>query len=150
MKMMGIDLGKVRTGVCVSDLSGFLAGRSVTVTANSRAELIERICRMIETERPGRVVVGLPLNMNGTEGEKARECRAFAALLQEKSGVPAVLWDERGSSVTANRILSDAGKKRNRQRAKVDAVAAQVILQNYLDYWQLHKQEEARQSRGEE
>ncbi|MBR5389961.1 MAG: Holliday junction resolvase RuvX [Clostridia bacterium] len=150
MKMMGIDLGKVRTGVCVSDLSGFLAGRSVTVTANSRAELIERICRMIEAERPGRVVVGLPLNMNGTEGEKARECRAFAALLQEKSGVPAVLWDERGSSVTANRILSDAGKKRNRQRAKVDAVAAQVILQNYLDYWQLHKQEEARQSRGEE
>lgn len=150
MKMMGIDLGKVRTGVCVSDLSGFLAGRSVTVTANSRAELIERICRMIETERPGRVVVGLPLNMNGTEGEKARECRAFAALLQEKSGVPAVLWDERGSSVTANRVLSDAGKKRNRQRAKVDAVAAQVILQNYLDYWQLHKQEEARQSRGEE
>jgi RNAse H-fold protein YqgF len=150
VKMMGIDLGKVRTGVCVSDLSGFLAGRSVTVTARSRAELIERICGMIREEKPERVVVGLPLNMNGTEGEKARECRAFASLLQEQAGVETVLWDERGSSVTANRILSDAGKKRGKQRARVDAVAAQVILQSYLDHWQSHKQEEARQSRGEE
>ena len=85
-------------------------------------------------------MLGLPLNMNGTEGPKAAECRAFAAQLQEACGMEVVLWDERCSSVTANRILSDAGKKRGKQRARVDAVAAQVILQGYLDYYNLHKE----------
>lgn len=139
MKMMGIDLGQARTGVCVSDLSGFLAGRSVTVAEHGRERLLDAIQKLIDEERPGRIVVGLPLNMNGTEGPKAQECRAFAKELQEKCGVETVLWDERGSSVTANRILSDAGKKRGKQRARVDAVAAQVILQSYLDYYNLHK-----------
>ena len=133
MKIMGIDLGKARTGVCVSDLSGFLAGRSITIAEHNRERLLEAICKEIEAEKPGRIVVGLALNMNGTEGPKALECREFAARLQEKSGLEVVLWDERGSSVTANRILSDAGKKRDKQRARVDAVAAQVILQSYLD-----------------
>lgn len=137
MKIMGIDLGKARTGVCVSDLSGFLAGRAVTIAEHSRQRLLEAICQEIDREKPGRIVVGLPLNMNGTEGPKAQESRDFAARLQEACGLEVVLWDERGSSVTANRILSDAGKKRARQRARVDAVAAQVILQSYLDYCNL-------------
>lgn len=139
MKIMGIDLGKARTGVCVSDLSGFLAGRSVTIAEHNRERLLQAICKEIEAEKPGRIVVGLALNMNGTEGPKALECRAFAAQLQEKSGLEVVLWDERGSSVTANRILSDAGKKRDKQRARVDAVAAQVILQSYLDFYNMQK-----------
>jgi putative Holliday junction resolvase len=138
MKIMGIDLGKARTGVCVSDLSGFLAGRSITIAEHNRQRLLEAICAEIEKEKPGRIVVGLPLNMNGTEGPKALECREFAAQLEEAFGLPVVLWDERGSSVTANRILSDAGKKRGKQRAKVDAVAASIILQSYLDWLQLH------------
>lgn len=140
--MMGIDLGTARTGVCVSDLSGFLAGRSVTLAEHNRQRLLEAVCREIDREKPERIVVGLALNMNGTEGPKAQECRAFAAQLQEACGLEVVLWDERGSSVTANRILSDAGKKRQKQRAKVDAVAAQVILQSYLDYYNLHKNNE--------
>ena len=134
MKIMGIDLGKARTGVCVSDLSGFLAGRSITIAEHNRERLLEAVCKEIQAEKPGRIVVGLALNMNGTEGPKALECREFAAQLREKSGLEVVLWDERGSSVTANRILSDAGKKRDKQRARVDAVAAQVILQSYLDF----------------
>ena len=134
MKMMGIDLGQARTGVCVSDLSGFLAGRSITIPEHNRQRLLAAICREIEAEKPERIVLGLPLNMNGTEGPKAAECRAFAAQLQEACGLEVVLWDERCSSVTANRILSDAGKKRGKQRARVDAVAAQVILQGYLDF----------------
>ena len=137
MKIMGIDLGKARTGVCVSDLSGFLAGRSITITEHNRERLLAAVCKEIEAEKPGRIVVGLALNMNGTEGPKALECREFAAQLQEKCGLEVVLWDERGSSVTANRILSDAGKKRDKQRARVDAVAAQVILQSYLDFWNM-------------
>ena len=139
MKIMGIDLGKARTGVCVSDLSGFLAGRSVTIAEHNRERLLQAICKEIEAEKPGRIVVGLALNMNGTEGPKALECREFAAQLREKSGLEVVLWDERGSSVTANRILSDAGKKRDKQRARVDAVAAQVILQSYLDFYNMQK-----------
>ena len=139
MKIMGIDLGKARTGVCVSDLSGFLAGRSITIAEHNRERLLEAICKEIEAEKPGRIVVGLALNMNGTEGPKALECREFAAQLREKSGLGVVLWDERGSSVTANRILSDAGKKRDKQRARVDAVAAQVILQSYLDFYNMQK-----------
>ena len=139
MKIMGIDLGKARTGVCVSDLSGFLAGRSITIAEHNRERLLEAVCKEIQAEKPGRIVVGLALNMNGTEGPKALECREFAAQLRERSGLEVVLWDERGSSVTANRILSDAGKKRDKQRARVDAVAAQVILQSYLDFYNMQK-----------
>lgn len=138
MKIMAIDLGTVRTGLAFSDLSGFLAGRSLTITEHSRQRLLEAIGKELAAERPARIVVGLPLNMNGTEGPKALECREFAAQLETASGLPVVLWDERGSSVTANRILSDAGKKRGKQRARVDAVAAGVILQSYLDWMQLH------------
>ena len=87
MKMMGIDLGQARTGVCVSDLSGFLAGRSITIPEHNRQRLLAAICREIEAEKPERIVLGLPLNMNGTEGPKAAECRAFAAQLQEACGL---------------------------------------------------------------
>ena len=142
MKIMGIDLGQARTGVCVSDLSGFLAGRSITIAQHNRDKLLEEICREVESEKPGRIVVGLPLNMNGTEGPKALECREYAARIAQATGVETLLWDERGTSVTANRILSDAGKKRSKQRARVDAVAAQIILQSYLDYYNLHKDKE--------
>lgn len=142
MKIMGIDLGKARTGVCVSDLSGFLAGRSITIIEHNRQRLLEAICREIQQEKPARVVVGLALNMNGTEGPKALECREFAQQLHDACGLEVVLWDERGSSVTANRILSDAGKKRDKQRQRVDAVAAQVILQSYLDFCNLQKKRE--------
>ncbi len=137
MKFMSIDLGKARTGVCVSDLSGFLAGRAITITEHNRQRLLEAILQEISREKPEKLVVGLALNMNGTEGPKALECREFASQLQEASGLEVILWDERGSSVTANRILSDAGKKRDKQRARVDAVAAQVILQSYLDFYNL-------------
>ncbi len=142
MKIMGIDLGQARTGVCVSDLSGFLAGRSITIAQHNRDKLLEEICREAAAEKPGRIVVGLPLNMNGTEGPKALECREYAARIAQATGVETLLWDERGTSVTANRILSDAGKKRGKQRARVDAVAAQIILQSYLDYYNLHKDKE--------
>ena len=142
MKIMGIDLGQARTGVCVSDLSGFLAGRSITIAQHNRDKLLEEICREAAAEKPGRIVVGLPLNMNGTEGPKALECREYAARIAQATGVETLLWDERGTSVTANRILSDAGKKRGKQRARVDAVAALIILQSYLDDYNLHKDKE--------
>ena len=88
MKIMAIDLGTARTGLAFSDLSGFLAGRSITVTEHARSRLLEAICKEIAVEKPGRIVVGLPLNMNGTEGPRAEKCRVFAGLLQEACGLP--------------------------------------------------------------
>ena len=133
MKIAAVDLGDVRTGLAFSDLTGFIAGRAVTITANSRAELIEKICNELKAERAEKVVVGLPLNMDGSEGDRAQKARAFGQLLGEACSLPIVMWDERGTSVTANRLLSDAGKKRGKQRQKVDAVAASIILQSFLD-----------------
>lgn len=133
MKVMAIDLGDVRTGVAFSDVTGFLAGRSETITCRDRDMLLEKIAGLAEKEAPGEIVIGLPLNMDGTEGPRAGKSRVFGAMVHDKTGLPVFYCDERGSSITANRILSDAGKKRGRQRAKVDAVAAAVILQSYLD-----------------
>ena len=133
MKVAAVDFGDVRTGLAFSDLTGFIAGRALTLTANSKAELIEKICTELKAERAQKVVVGLPLTMDGTEGERALKARAFALELEAACALPVVMWDERGTSVTANRLLSDAGKKKGKQRAKVDAVAASIILQAFLD-----------------
>ena len=133
MKIMAIDLGDVRTGVAYSDPTGLIAGRAFTITQPSPARLLDELCDEIGREQPNRiecVVIGLPVNMNGTEGERAQKSRALADELRARTGADVVLWDERGTSVTANRILSDAGKKRGKQRARVDAVAASVILQS--------------------
>ena len=134
MKVMAIDLGDVRTGIAFSDLTGMIAGRAFTVTEQNRGRLCSILCREIEKESPKRIVMGLPLNMNGSEGSRAAGVRAFAKILGEACHSDILFWDERQTSVTAGRILSDAGIKRDRQRKRVDAVAASVILQAYLDY----------------
>jgi len=139
MKVMAIDLGDVRTGVAFSDLTGTIAGRAFTITESHRDRLCARICQEIEKEAPERVVMGLPVNMNGTEGPRAAGVRAFAGALGEACRKEILFWDERQSTVTAARILSDAGKKREKQRGRVDAVAASVILQAYLDYMNRRK-----------
>ena len=133
MKVMAIDLGDVRTGVALSDVTGFLAGRSVTIAQRDHNKLLEELLGIIEAEKPGEIVLGLPINMDGSEGPRAEKSRVFGARLEQASGLPVKYMDERGTSVTANRILSDAGKKRGKQRARVDAVAAAIILQSYLD-----------------
>ena len=139
MKIMAIDLGDVRTGIAFSDITGLIAGRSFTITERNRQKLAEKICALIKEEQPEQVVLGLPVNMDGTEGERAALSREFALTLEQGCGMKILLRDERGSSISANRILSDAGKKREKQRARVDAVAASIILQNYLDELRLKK-----------
>ena len=139
MKIMAIDLGDVRTGIAFSDITGLIAGRSFTITERNRQKLAEKICALIREEQPEQVVLGLPVNMDGSEGERAALSREFALTLEQGCGMKILLRDERGSSISANRILSDAGKKRGKQRARVDAVAASIILQNYLDELRLKK-----------
>lgn len=134
MRILAVDYGDVRTGIAVSDPSGLIPGETTTVTAYTPEKVCAAICELIVKYKADRVVVGKPLNMNGTAGDRAEKACAFGKMLEEASGVEVVMWDERQTSVTANRILSDAGKKRGKQRERVDAVAASIILQGYLDF----------------
>ncbi len=134
MRILAVDYGDARTGVAISDMTGSLVGETAVIpsySAEKAADAIAALCREKGVER---LVVGRPLNMNGTAGERAEKAAAFADLLAERTGLPADLWDERLTSVDANRILSDAGKKRARQRARVDAVAASLILEGYMGF----------------
>ena len=134
MKVIGIDLGDHRTGVAYSDILGMLSTRADTIVEYNREKLLTKILEIIKLEKPEKIVIGLPVNMNGTEGERAEMSRQFAEKLKEHIDIEIIFWDERGTSKIANRILSDNGKKKGKQRARVDAVAASVILQSYLDY----------------
>lgn len=131
--IMALDLGDARTGVAFSDLTEMLAGRAYSLTEHNKESLLTKIADEIQKEKPRAIVIGLPNNMNGLEGERAESARDFAAKLEQLGLCKVVLWDERMTSIMANRILSDAGKRRGKQRAMVDAVAATIILQSYLD-----------------
>ncbi|NLD88009.1 MAG: Holliday junction resolvase RuvX [Clostridiales bacterium] len=134
MKIMAIDYGDAHTGIAVSDMSRTIAGYTTVINERSREKLLNKVIELIKTHNIAEIVVGKPLNMNGTVGERAEKCMTFAEQLRERTDCKVVLWDERRTSVDANRILSDAGKKRGKQKKLVDAVAASLILQGYLDF----------------
>lgn len=129
---MAIDYGDQRTGLAVSDLLGMLCGEAWTVTEWNPERLAEQISREAKSREVGTLVLGLPRNMDGSEGPRAEKCRQFKNLLEETCGLPVVLWDERRSSIEAHAILHAAGKKEKKHRKTVDAVAASLILEGYL------------------
>ena len=141
MRIMAIDLGDRHTGVCFSDKSGTLAGQSFTIDEYDRERLADKIAEAARENQAERIVVGNPKNMNSTAGERSEKSRVFAEKIGQMTGLDTVLWDERVSTVSALRILSDAGKKRKKQKQLVDSVAAAIILQNYLDYLALHPEQ---------
>ena len=132
MRIMAIDYGDQRTGLAVSDLLGMLCGEAWTVTEWNPERLAEQISREAKSREVGTLVLGLPKNMDSSEGPRAEKCRQFKALLEEVCGLPVVLWDERRSSIEAHAILHAAGKKEKKHRKTVDAVAASLILEGYL------------------
>ena len=132
MRIMAIDYGDQRTVLAVSDLLGMLCGEAWTVTEWNPERLAEQISREAKSREVGTLVLGLPKNMDGSEGPRAEKCRQFKALLEEVCGLPVVLWDERRSSIEAHAILHAAGKKEKKHRKTVDAVAASLILDGYL------------------
>ena len=134
MRIMAIDYGDQRTGLAVSDLLGMLCGEAWTVTEWNPERLAEQISREAKSREVGTLVLGLPKNMDGSEGPRAEKCRQFKALLEEVCGLPVVLWDERRSSIEAHAILHAAGKKEKKHRKTVDAVAASLILEGYLAF----------------
>ena len=134
MKVLAVDFGDARTGLAVSDPTGFLTGETTVLHERDVQKVLDAVTAWAKARNVERIVVGRPMNMNGTEGFRAEKSAVFAEKLGEQSGIQTVLWDERLSSVGANKILSDAGKKKKKQKALVDAVAASLILESYLDY----------------
>lgn len=134
MVILGVDLGKARTGVAVCDKSELLASPVEVVNEHNRERLLERVAQLAKDRRAEQIVVGLPRNMDGSEGESAQNARAFGAELAEKTRLPIDFSDERGTTITAHGFLNETNTRGKRRKATVDAVAATIILQDYLDY----------------
>ena len=132
MRVMAIDYGDARIGLAVSDLLGTLCGEAWTMEEWSMERASRRIAEEAAKREVGTLVLGLPKNMDGSEGPRAEKSRQFRELLLADSGLPVVLWDERRSSIEAHAILHAAGKKEKQHRRTVDAVAASLILEGYL------------------
>ena len=131
MRVIGIDLGEARIGVAISGPEGLLAEPLAVLRHRSRDQDIEAIAALVKQHGAEKVVVGLPLRLDGTEGEKAAKARAFARRLERRLATEVALWDERLTTFGAGQIM--AGEKPDDRRALIDAVAAAVILQSYLD-----------------
>lgn len=134
MKIMAIDLGKARTGIAVCDESEMLASPVTVIHEHNEERLLEKIARIVSEQQPKLLVVGLPRNMDGSEGESAQRCRSFAEKLQNDTQLPVTLRDERGTTITAHGYLNSTDTRGKKRKAVVDAVAATIILQDYLDF----------------
>ena len=133
MRIMAIDYGDARTGIAVSDAMGILAGDAWTVHEPNTLKVADIVKSEAELRGVERLVVGYPRNMDGSAGVRAEKCAAFGELLREKTGLEVVMWDERRTTVDAHRILSDNNRRGKKRKNTVDAVAATLILEGYLN-----------------
>ena len=140
MKVMAIDLGDARTGIAVSDAMGWLTGFTTVIHSWDQEKTAQQIAALVKMHRPERLVMGFPKNMDGTEGPRAELYRAFAARLEAVAGMEVVLWDERRTTIEAHQILSEGGYHGKKRKNTVDAVAASLILEGYLNYLNSHKE----------
>lgn len=130
-RFLGIDPGDARTGVAVSDGLGLTAQPKELIRERDMRKVAERVAEIARKLEAAEVVVGLPVNMNGTEGPRARKAREFGAKLEELLDIHVGFWDERLTSVQAERALRGRGSRQ--RKAKVDVMSAQIMLQSYLD-----------------
>lgn len=134
MRILGLDVGEKRIGVAISDPFGWTAQGLMTIhRTNSEKKDLEAIVEVIKEHEVTSIVIGLPRNMNGTYGPQTENIRLFAEKLAQKTPVKIDFWDERLTTVVAERALIEADVSRNKRRKVVDKVAAVIILQNYLD-----------------
>ena len=132
MKIMGIDYGDARTGVAISDLLCTIVGSTAVVPSRNTEKAIADIVKLAKDNMVGEIVVGLPRNMDGSEGPRAQLCREFVAKLEEATGLKVTMWDERRTTVEAHNILSQHNYHGQKRKNTVDAVAASLILEGYL------------------
>ena len=129
MIIMSVDLGKARTGIAVCDKTEFLASPYTVIFE----KLLEKVSNTAEETKAELIVVGLPKNMDGSEGESAQNARAFAENLSNETGIECVMQDERGTTITAHNFLNTTNTRGKKRKNVVDEVAATIILQDYLD-----------------
>ncbi len=134
MRIMAVDLGDSRTGIAVCDRDEILASPLTVITEYNTEKCAEKVAALAKQEKAEMIVVGLPKNMNGTSGERAEKCTGFARLVGEISGLPTEMWDERRTTVTAHNYLNETNVRGKKRKAVVDAVAATIILESYLEY----------------
>jgi len=132
MKILAVDYGERRTGLAVSDDLGITAQGLETIVAEDESEIIALVARAAEETGAEKIVVGLPLNMNGTESEKSKKVREFGAELARITSMPVVFRDERLTSIQAQRVLHEMGKKTYKNKSEIDRISATLILQEFL------------------
>ena len=132
-KKIGLDVGDVRIGIAVSDMLGMIANARESYTRKGLEKDLRHFTDLAKAENADAFVLGLPKNMDGTEGERVEVTREFGDKLHEFSGLPVVYMDERLSTVAAERMLIQADVRRDKRKKVIDKVAACIILQNYLD-----------------
>ncbi|MBT1279784.1 Holliday junction resolvase RuvX [Thermoanaerobacter sp. CM-CNRG TB177] len=134
MRIMGLDVGDKRIGIAISDLSGTIAQGLTTIKRSSNKKDFERIKQIINEYEVGMIIVGLPKNMNGTLGPQGQKVVRFVEHLKKAFSIPIILWDERLTTVEAERVLIEkADISRAKRKEVIDKLAAVLILQNYLD-----------------
>jgi putative holliday junction resolvase len=133
MRILGVDYGLAKIGLAISDPTGFLAQGLSVLRRTSDEQAVAAIVSVIRENDVKQVVVGLPRNMNGSIGERAEQCKRFAGMIEKAAGIPVDLYDERLTSVAAERILIGANVRRDKRKKVVDEVAATLMLQGYLD-----------------
>lgn len=143
MRIMGLDYGSKTVGVAVSDPL-LVTAQSLEIirreSENKLRQTLARIEGLIEEYQVDKIVLGLPRNMNATEGERAERTREFADMLFRRTGIEPILWDERLTTVAADQVMMESGIRRENRKDYVDAIAASFILQGYLDYLGQHKE----------
>lgn len=141
MKIMAVDYGDARTGLAACDRTEFLASPLGVIHEYDFDRTVEQVAYAVEEYQIQMVVVGHPVNMDGSEGERAQKCALFAEKLREKIQVPVVLWDERSTTVTAHQYLNETNTRGKKRKDVVDEVAASIILESYLAWRKNHPQE---------
>ncbi len=132
-RILGVDFGDTRTGLAVSDTLGMLANGIGYVESTWMVKTSQLVAEKAKEYGAAKIVVGLPVNMNGTHGPRADKAKEFAELLKADSGLPVELFDERCSTMAAHQILNFTDTRGKKRKAAVDTLSAQIILQNYLD-----------------
>ena len=132
-KLMSVDFGDTRTGLAVCDASRFLASGIGYVSPGGIDKTVEAVVAAAKENRVAAVIVGLPVNMDGSEGGRAARCRKFARMVKEQSGLPVAMFDERMTTMTASRYLNETNTRGKKRKGVIDTLSAQIILQNCLD-----------------
>ncbi|MHB9030454.1 MAG: Holliday junction resolvase RuvX [Candidatus Latescibacterota bacterium] len=132
MRVLAVDYGERRTGLAISDDFGFTAQGLDTIIVRTEDEILRRVAEVARDRGAERIVVGLPLNMNGSESEKSQKVRVFGEALARETSLPVVFWDERMTSMQAHRIMHEMEKKTGRNKPLVDRISATLILQEYM------------------